>query len=32
VLDGGRVVQSGTFDELMAQVGLFADLAARQEA
>jgi ABC-type bacteriocin/lantibiotic exporter with double-glycine peptidase domain len=32
VLDGGRVVQSGTFDELMAEPGLFADLAARQEA
>jgi ABC-type bacteriocin/lantibiotic exporter with double-glycine peptidase domain len=32
VLDGGRVVQSGTFDQLMGRPGLFADLAARQEA
>jgi ABC-type bacteriocin/lantibiotic exporter with double-glycine peptidase domain len=32
VLDGGRVVQSGTYEELMAVDGLFADLAARQEA
>ncbi|MDX1647976.1 MAG: NHLP bacteriocin export ABC transporter permease/ATPase subunit, partial [Longimicrobiales bacterium] len=32
VLDRGRVVQSGTFDDLMSEPGLFADLAARQEA
>lgn len=32
VLDQGRVVQSGSFDDLMAEPGLFADLAARQEA
>lgn len=31
VLDGGRVVQHGTFQELRAQPGLFAELAARQE-
>lgn len=32
VLDRGRVVQQGTFAALMAEPGLFADLAARQEA
>ncbi|MEQ1855397.1 MAG: NHLP bacteriocin export ABC transporter permease/ATPase subunit, partial [Longimicrobiales bacterium] len=32
VMEGGRVVQSGTFDELMAVPGLFAELARRQEA
>jgi NHLM bacteriocin system ABC transporter ATP-binding protein len=32
VMDGGRVVQVGTFQELMSRPGLFADLAARQEA
>jgi ATP-binding cassette subfamily C protein len=32
VLDRGRVVQSGSFDELMASRGLFADMAARQQA
>jgi len=32
VLEGGRVVQSGSYDELVATPGLFADLAARQEA
>jgi len=32
VLDRGRVVQTGTYDELLAQPGLFADLAARQIA
>jgi NHLM bacteriocin system ABC transporter ATP-binding protein len=31
VLDGGRVVQAGTFDELMTAGGLFADMAARQQ-
>jgi ATP-binding cassette subfamily C protein len=30
VLEAGRVVQSGTFAELMAQEGLFAKLAQRQ--
>ncbi|MEM7356745.1 MAG: NHLP bacteriocin export ABC transporter permease/ATPase subunit, partial [Acidobacteriota bacterium] len=30
VLDGGRVVESGRFDELMAAEGLFADLVRRQ--
>ena len=30
VLDRGRVVQDGTYDELLAAPGLFADLAARQ--
>jgi len=32
VLDGGRVVQSGPFDHLISKPGLFAELAARQEA
>jgi ABC-type bacteriocin/lantibiotic exporter with double-glycine peptidase domain len=32
VIDGGRVVQSGTFAELSAQEGLFSRLAARQVA
>lgn len=30
VLDGGRIVEQGTYDVLMAQDGLFAALAARQ--
>ena len=30
VLDGGRVVQAGTYSELIDQPGLFADLAKRQ--
>lgn len=30
VLDQGRVVQHGSYDELMSQDGLFADLARRQ--
>jgi NHLM bacteriocin system ABC transporter ATP-binding protein len=30
VIDGGRVVQSGKFDELMAANGAFAELARRQ--
>jgi NHLM bacteriocin system ABC transporter ATP-binding protein len=30
VVDGGRIVQRGTYDELMAQQGLFAQLARRQ--
>ena len=32
VLDKGRLVQSGTYGELIAQEGLFADLARRQIA
>jgi ABC-type multidrug transport system fused ATPase/permease subunit len=32
VLRDGRVVQSGTYKELMQQPGLFADLARRQMA
>jgi NHLM bacteriocin system ABC transporter ATP-binding protein len=32
VLDRGRVVQQGNYDELMAQPGLFAQLVARQLA
>jgi ABC-type multidrug transport system fused ATPase/permease subunit len=30
VLEAGRVVQSGTYAELIAQEGLFAKLAQRQ--
>jgi ATP-binding cassette subfamily C protein len=30
VLDKGKIVQSGTYDELVGQDGLFADLAKRQ--
>ncbi len=30
VMDRGRVVQQGTFDELMAQDGMFRTLAVRQ--
>ena len=30
VLEAGRVVQSGTYEELIAQEGLFAKLAQRQ--
>jgi NHLM bacteriocin system ABC transporter ATP-binding protein len=32
VMDQGRVVQVGTFDHLISRPGLFAELAARQEA
>ena len=32
VMDRGRVVQSGTYQELMQQEGLFAELAQRQLA
>ena len=32
VLDAGRVVEAGSYDELMANNGLFARMAARQEA
>jgi ABC-type bacteriocin/lantibiotic exporter with double-glycine peptidase domain len=31
VLGGGRVVQQGTFEELVQQAGFFAQLMARQE-
>ena len=30
VVDGGRIAQAGTYDELMAQPGLFRELASRQ--
>ena len=30
VLDGGRIVESGTFEELLEQKGFFYDLASRQ--
>ena len=30
VLDGGRVVENGTFEELLALKGFFYDLASRQ--
>ena len=30
VMDGGKIVQCGTYDELIAQPGQFADLAKRQ--
>jgi ATP-binding cassette subfamily C protein len=32
VVEKGRIVQSGTYEELMAQPGLFHDLASRQVA
>jgi ATP-binding cassette subfamily C protein len=32
VLDRGRIVQAGTYDELIGQDGLFAELAKRQMA
>lgn len=32
VLDGGRVIESGTYAELLAEEGLFAGLVARQTA
>jgi len=32
VMDQGRIVESGSYEELMAQGGLFADLARRQIA
>ena len=31
MLDGGRIVEDGTYDELVAQGGKFADLVARQQ-
>lgn len=30
VLDKGHIVEQGTFDELMAQKGLFYEMASRQ--
>ena len=30
-LDGGRIVESGSYDELIAQNGFFAELVARQQ-
>jgi ATP-binding cassette subfamily C protein len=30
VMEAGRLIQSGTYQELLAQPGLFADLAKRQ--
>ena len=30
VLQGGRVIQQGSFDELMAEEGVFRDMALRQ--
>jgi ABC-type multidrug transport system fused ATPase/permease subunit len=32
VMDQGKVVQSGSFTQLMEEDGLFRELAARQEA
>jgi ABC-type bacteriocin/lantibiotic exporter with double-glycine peptidase domain len=32
VLDGGRIVQQGSFTDLAQQPGLFAQLMARQES
>jgi ABC-type bacteriocin/lantibiotic exporter with double-glycine peptidase domain len=32
VIEAGRIVQTGTYDELIRQEGLFADLAKRQLA
>jgi ABC-type bacteriocin/lantibiotic exporter with double-glycine peptidase domain len=32
VMDGGRVVDEGTYDELMSRPGTFRDLALRQQA
>ena len=30
-LDGGRIVESGSYDELIAKKGFFAELVARQQ-
>ena len=30
VVDGGRIAEEGTYDELIARNGLFAELVARQ--
>ena len=32
VIDGGRIVEEGSFDELIARNGFFADLVKRQMA
>jgi len=32
VMDGGVLAEQGTFDDLMAQEGIFAELAKRQLA
>ena len=32
VLDGGKIVEDGTYEELIEQQGLFADLVSRQQA
>ncbi len=31
VLDGGKIIEDGTYDELIAQNGFFAELVARQQ-
>jgi ABC-type multidrug transport system fused ATPase/permease subunit len=30
VLDGGKIIEDGTYEELLQQNGFFADLVARQ--
>ena len=30
VLDGGRIIEDGTYEELLAKNGFFAELVARQ--
>ena len=31
VIDGGRIIEDGTYDELIAKKGFFADLVSRQQ-
>ena len=31
VMDGGKIVEDGKYDELIAKKGIFADLVARQQ-
>jgi len=31
VLDGGRIIEDGTYEELVGQGGFFAELVARQQ-
>ena len=31
VIDGGRIAEDGTYEELMAKNGLFAELVSRQQ-